>query len=208
MDTGKIMAKTTTTTIETFTLSDTHDKNKLTHRTILNSMVANDSAAAVTDTVDADDDEDDEDNDNDNAGKLTTNDNNNESSNESIDHKSVTNSPTIDFDQLSTMKNKRKNFQPRSSCNSNNKIDKDDEISVHMISKMNPKQTIKSNEMQQQQPQQPNYSNNAFNAVKELLSVYGLTMSPNDIVDAFSKTIETTGTMKQSTNACKYSQNR
>lgn len=170
MDTIKKMSKTTTTSTEAFTLSNTYDAN----RSILNAIADDNSAENLTI----------------NRDHI----NNNESSNESIEHKSAIDSPynaitSNDFDQFVT-KNKRKNFQPRSSCNIINKSDKDDEDKTSSLTVESVRKQMKPTNETQQLIGQPN-STNAFNAVKELLNVYGLSMSPNDIVDALNKTIET-----------------
>lgn len=50
-------------------------------------------------------------------------------------------------------------------------------------------QQVRQHQQQQQQDPQSKleFACNAFNAVQELLNVYGLSISPNDIVDAFKK---------------------
>lgn len=47
------------------------------------------------------------------------------------------------------------------------------------------------------------FTENAYNAVQDLLSIYGLTMSPNDIVDAFTKRNEAAASIRDLANSCK-----
>lgn len=48
------------------------------------------------------------------------------------------------------------------------------------------------------------FTENAYNAVQDLLSIYGLTISPNEVVDAFNKKNEAAASIRELTNNRKY----
>lgn len=186
MDTGETMAKTTTTTIETFTLSDAHrdiDRSDArTHqRPILTSIDKSDAENVSINALDR------------------RHVNNNDSSNESIGRLSPAGSSNsaaaaADVDHSSTTKNKRKNFQPRSTAAADEDAARgfSDAPATESVQAA-PSAAFKSTETQisaGHPAAQPTTNNTAFNAIKELLNVYGLSMSPNDIVDAFNRTLE------------------
>lgn len=174
MDTGETMAKTTTTTIETFTLSDAHrDIDRSEARTQQRPIDKIDAENVSINALDR------------------RHVNNNDSSNESMGRLSSagsTNSAAapVDVDHASTTKNKRKNFQPRSTAAADEDAAKD--LPAESVPSA-PSAAFESTETQISAT--PSGTNNtAFNAIKELLNVYGLSMSPNDIVDAFNRTLE------------------